>query len=194
MKMMIKMILAEVYRKAWVIQVNSTLFDSIISSASMAPKTKKAKTAVKAMSKARIAEAIAKECEVKKHVAGKMLDTLSNVATAEMKKTGQFSLPGFASVKVRTKPGTKAGSREVFGKVVDVKAKPARRIVKAFPSRRLIAAFDKDEKAAPSAGEGATFIDPPSPVEGATFIDVEDSIDAGFSADWDVHQLWNFRK
>ena len=138
------------------------------------------------MSKARIAEAIAKECEVKKHVAGKMLDTLSNVATAEMKKTGQFSLPGFASVKVRTKPGAKAGSKEFFGKVVDVKAKPARRIVKAFPSRRLIAAFDKDEKAAPSAGEGATFIDPRAPVEGATFIDVLDSVEV-----WDTGLVWD---
>jgi len=34
-------------------------------------------------------------------------------------------------VKTRTKPATKAGKREVFGKVM-VKAKPAKTVVKAF--------------------------------------------------------------
>merc|ERR1712048_681262 len=35
------------------------------------------------------------------------------------------------------KPATKAGKREVFGKVVMVKAKPARKVVKAFPVSAL---------------------------------------------------------
>merc|ERR1719436_320977 len=46
---------------------------------------------------------------------------------------GKFTLPGLCMLKTRTKPATKAGKREIFGKVVVVKAKPARKIVKAFP-------------------------------------------------------------
>ena len=40
-------------------------------------------------------------------------------------------------VKTRLKPATKAGKREVFGKVMMVKAKPARTVVKAFPVSAL---------------------------------------------------------
>merc|ERR1712157_159268 len=97
----------------------------------------KAKAAVKAMSKGGIAEALAAACEVKKAVASKFLDELARVATQEVKKTGVFTVPGLARLKIRTKPATKAGKREVFGKVVMVKAKPARKIVKAFPVAAL---------------------------------------------------------
>ena len=78
---------------------------------------------------------------VKKSVASKLLDTLASVATAEVKKTGVFTVPGLARLKIRTKPATKAGKREVFGKVVMVKAKPARKIVKAFPVAALKASI-----------------------------------------------------
>ena len=40
-------------------------------------------------------------------------------------------------VKTRLKPATKAGKREVFGKLMVVKAKPARTIVKAYPVAAL---------------------------------------------------------
>ena len=40
-------------------------------------------------------------------------------------------------MRIRNKPATKAGKREVFGKVVMVKAKPARKIVKAYPVAAL---------------------------------------------------------
>ena len=58
-----------------------------------------------------------------------------------MKKTGVFALPGLCRLKTRTKPATKAGKREVFGKVVMVKAKPARKIVKAYPVAALKASI-----------------------------------------------------
>merc|ERR1712032_267252 len=101
----------------------------------------KAKAAVRAMSKGGIAEALATACEVKKTVASKCLDELARVATQEVKKTGVFTVPGLARLKIRTKPATKAGKREVFGKVVMVKAKPARKIVKAFPVAALKASI-----------------------------------------------------
>merc|ERR1712173_369249 len=45
--------------------------------------------------------------------------------------------PRLARLKIRTKPATKAGKKEVFGKLVMVKAKPARKIVKAYPVAAL---------------------------------------------------------
>merc|ERR1711972_1301694 len=102
----------------------------------MAPmKTMKATT--RPMTKGAIAEALATSCELKKSVCSKFIDSLSEIATQEVAKTGLFSLPGLCRLKTRTKPAPKAGKREVFGKVVMVKAKPARKIVKAFPAKAL---------------------------------------------------------
>merc|ERR1712170_78641 len=109
--------------------VGSTLYQG------MAP-MKKATTS-KTMTKGAIAEAIAASCELKKSVCAKALNVLAEVATQEVKKTGVFALPGLCRLKTRTKPATKAGKREVFGKVVMVKAKPARKIVKAYPVAAL---------------------------------------------------------
>merc|ERR1712203_332563 len=75
------------------------------------------KAPVKAMSKGALADALATQCELKKTVCSKVLDTLAGVATKEVKKT------------------------EVFGKLVMVKAKPARKIVKAFPVAALKASI-----------------------------------------------------
>merc|ERR1712050_233647 len=100
----------------------------------MAP-MKAMKAAARAMSKGSIAEAIATACEVKKSVAAQMLDALAEVATTETKKTGVFALPGLCRLKTRMKPAQKAGKREVFGKVVMVKAKPAKKNCQSFPSR-----------------------------------------------------------
>merc|ERR1712083_460478 len=95
------------------------------------------KTPVKAMSKGALADALATQCELKKAACSKVLDTLASVATTEVKKTGVFTIPGVCRLKIRTKPATKAGKKEVFGKVVMVEAKPARKIVKAFPAAAL---------------------------------------------------------
>merc|ERR1712161_160991 len=73
----------------------------------------------------------------KKSVCAKALNFLAEVATKEVKKTGVFAVPGLCRLKTRTKPATKAGKREIFGKMVMVKAKPARKIVKAYPVAAL---------------------------------------------------------
>merc|ERR1712190_378909 len=49
----------------------------------------------------------------------------------------KFVIPGVVMIKTRQKKATKAGKREIFGKVVMVKAKPAKTIVKAFPAKAL---------------------------------------------------------
>merc|ERR1712146_854543 len=91
----------------------------------------------KAMTKTEIAKSIAEEFEIKQNVAGQIISSLAGIASKEVKATGKFTFPGFCMVKTRVKPATKAGEREVFGKVVMVKAKPARTIVKAYPVSAL---------------------------------------------------------
>merc|ERR1712133_157936 len=91
---------------------------------------------VKAMPKSGIADFIATAAEIKKSQASKALAALGDMGSKEVKK-GKFVIPGVCMVKTRLKPATKAGKREVFGKVVMVKAKPARTIVKAFPVAAL---------------------------------------------------------
>ena len=96
----------------------------------MAP-MKATKAAVKSLTKGGIAEAVAAETELKKSEVTKVLNSLANVAATEVKK-GKFVIPGVCMIKTRLKPATKAGKREMFGKMCVVKAKPAKTVVKAF--------------------------------------------------------------
>merc|ERR1712129_162028 len=79
-----------------------------------------------------IAAALAAATEVKPALCKKLMGTLAEVATKEVKSAGKFTIPGLCMLKTRKKPATKAGKREVFGKVMMVKAKPATTVVKAF--------------------------------------------------------------
>merc|ERR1712066_512191 len=106
-------------------------------SEAMAPRAMKAaamKGAAKGafMSKTGIAAALAAATEQKPAAASKFLASLAVVGTKEVKGNGKFTIPGLCMLKTRAKPATKAGKREIFGKVVVVKAKPAKTIVKAY--------------------------------------------------------------
>merc|ERR1712176_562603 len=98
---------------------------------------KSMKAAGKVLSKGGLAEAIATATELKKKDCTKVLDSLAAVATKQVKSAGKVTIPGLCMIKTRTKPATKAGKREIFGKVVMVKAKPAKTVVKAFPVAAL---------------------------------------------------------
>merc|ERR1712207_138552 len=89
------------------------------------------------MSKGALAASIANACEIKKGQAKSMLESFASIATAEVKKNAKFVIPGVAALKTRKKPATKAGKRKIFGKVVMVKAKPAKTVVKAFAAKAL---------------------------------------------------------
>merc|ERR1740121_1634513 len=97
-----------------------------------AMKAMKAGKGGKAMSKGGVAAALAEATELKPAVVRKMLETLAEVATKQVKGSGKFTIPGLCMIKTRKKPATKAGKREIFDKVVMVKAKPAKTVVKAF--------------------------------------------------------------
>merc|ERR1712073_115775 len=92
-----------------------------------------------AMTKGALADALVTD-DVKKKYVVKLLATLAEIGTAEVKKSGIFTIPGLCRIKTRKKPATKAGKREIFGKMVIVKAKPAKTVVKAFPVAALKAA------------------------------------------------------
>merc|ERR1711957_941486 len=91
----------------------------------------------KAMGKGALAAAIAEATETDKKTAAKFLETLAEIATKEVKKSAKFAIPGLCMIKTRKKPATKAGKREMFGKLCIVKAKPAKTVVKAFPAKAL---------------------------------------------------------
>merc|ERR1711974_81717 len=95
------------------------------------------KSGAKPMTKGGLAEALASETELKKTDCIKVINTLADVAATELKKAGKLAIPGLCMVKTRLKPATKAGKKEIFGKMCVVKAKPARTIVKAFPVAAL---------------------------------------------------------
>merc|ERR1712185_362194 len=85
-----------------------------------------------AIPKGAIADALAAACEKKRSEMVKALDALAELAHKEVKSTGKFKIPGVCMVKTRLKKAVKGGKREIFGKMVKVKAKPARTVVKAF--------------------------------------------------------------
>merc|ERR1712039_112865 len=93
----------------------------------------KAMKAGKSITKTGLAEALASATELKKSDCVKVLDSLAAVVTKEVKKTGKVTIPALCMIKTRVKPATKAGKREMFGKVVTVSAKPAKTVVKAYP-------------------------------------------------------------
>merc|ERR1712187_953410 len=95
----------------------------------------------KAMTKGALADALSTGTEIKKSQCTKLLASLASVATAEVKKAGVFTIPGVCRIKTRVKLATKAGKREIFGKMQIVKAKPAKKIVKAFPVAALKASI-----------------------------------------------------
>merc|ERR1719387_1831642 len=93
---------------------------------------KKKAVSAKSMTKTGIAEALATKSGVKKSEITKLLDGFTDLATAEVKTAGKFTIPGLCMLKTRTKPARKAGTRLAFGKTIKVKAAPAKKIVKAF--------------------------------------------------------------
>ena len=90
------------------------------------------KASGKVMTKGALVKTLAEKHEMKTKVCSGLLESLTALATAEVKKNGIFTIPGLCRIKTRLKPATKAGVRMMFGAEQKVKAKPAKTIVKAF--------------------------------------------------------------
>merc|ERR1711972_686328 len=112
----------------------------VVNMGNMAP-MKAMKAGGKVMTKGALADALATESGLKKSECTKVVNGFGGIATQQLKSVGKFVLPGLCMIKTRLKPATKAGKREIFGKVTVVKAKPARTVVKAFPVSAIKKAF-----------------------------------------------------
>merc|ERR1719401_597697 len=108
--------------------------------AAMAPKAMKGMKTGPAMSKSAVALKLSEDAELKKGQVVSVLNALAVLGASETKKVSKFTIPGLCMIKTRVKPATKAGKKEIFGKVVMVKAKPAKTVVKAF----CVAALKKE--------------------------------------------------
>jgi nucleoid DNA-binding protein len=95
--------------------------------------------AVTAMPKSGIFDHVATKTGLKKKEVSGVVEQLVTLATAEVKTTGKFTLPGLCMLKTRVKPARKAGTTTAFGKTMKVKARPAQKIVKAY----VVAALKK---------------------------------------------------
>merc|ERR1712190_257057 len=102
----------------------------------MLPKAMKSASA-RPMTKGALAKALAAGSQLKPAVCSKIINSLGAIVTKEVAKTGVFSFPGLFRIKTRVKPATKAGQKQMFGKMVQVKAQPAKKVVKAFPVAAL---------------------------------------------------------
>merc|ERR1719262_1631395 len=95
------------------------------------------KSAAKQMTKGQMTKMLAEQHELKQKTCSAFLASFVEIACQEVKKTGVFTVPGLCKIKTRTKPATKAGLKNIFGKEVRVAAKPAKKIVKAYPVAAL---------------------------------------------------------
>ena len=95
------------------------------------------KAQITAMTRAALAKAIAKEQKISKTLAHKIISSIAEIGRKEVTSTGIFVLPGIVMVKREEKPATKACKKCIFGKMCDVKARPASTIVKPFPVSAL---------------------------------------------------------
>jgi nucleoid DNA-binding protein len=70
----------------------------------------------------------------------KLYELLVQTVSEQLKKNGEFILPGIAKLKVKKQPAVKGGEKKVMpatGKEYVTKAKPASLKVKAFPVKSL---------------------------------------------------------
>merc|ERR1719453_1833540 len=88
--------------------------------------------AVKAMPISGIADALSTKTGLSKSDVKGILDEFTTLATAEVKKTGKFTIPGLIMLKTRIRPARKAGTSMAFGKKIKVKARKSCKIVKAY--------------------------------------------------------------
>lgn len=84
-----------------------------------------------------IADSIGEEV-TRKQVKG-IIESLGEIGTKELKKNGEFTVPGFAKfqVKVRKARPAREGINPRTGEKVKIPAKPATKVIKARPIKVL---------------------------------------------------------
>ena len=85
--------------------------------------------------------AIAAETGVNQKDIKKVLDAIIAAVAREVKKSGVFKIPKLAAIKMIKKRAREAGTRKMFGKDVQVLAKPATTAVNTYPSKQTCEAI-----------------------------------------------------
>lgn len=96
--------------------------------------------AAKPATKSEILKSLSDSTGLSKKDVVSVFDALNGLIKKELGKKKLFSIPGLVRLKVIQKPATKAGMRpNPFkpGEMMQVKAKPARKVVKALPVKAL---------------------------------------------------------
>ena len=102
-----------------------SLVELVSASSEMAPK--------KAMTRAKLAQRICEEFEIKQKTVAKIITSLAKITAKEVRAAGKITIPGLCRIKMDRKPATADCMKKVFGKMQFVRGKPARTIVKVFP-------------------------------------------------------------
>ena len=109
-----------------------------------APKKAAAKTlaAGKARTKSEVYSMIADQTGLSKKQVGQVFEAMSGIISKDLKKSGPgvFAVPGLLKLKAVYKPATKSAVKpDPFnpGKMMTVKAKPARTVVRIRPLKAL---------------------------------------------------------
>jgi len=106
------------------------------SSMKMVKKMSSMKKSAPAMTVSAIIKNLSDKSGLKTKEVKAVLEGLETLAYSEVKK-GKFTIPKICMLKLRTKKAVKAGKREIFGKMMHVKARPAKKVVKAFPVKAI---------------------------------------------------------
>jgi nucleoid DNA-binding protein len=96
--------------------------------------------AAKPATKSEILKSLSESTGLSKKEVVAVFEALNGLIKKELSKKSLFSIPGLVRLKVIKKPATKAGKRpNPFkpGEMMEVKAKPARKVVKAQPLKAL---------------------------------------------------------
>jgi nucleoid DNA-binding protein len=107
-----------------------------------APAKPAADKSAKPITKAELYSKIAESTNLSKKQVSDVFDALTEAIKTQLTKRGgpeEFVLPGLLKLKIRKKPATKAkeGRNPFTGAPMQIKAKPASRVVKAFPLKAL---------------------------------------------------------
>merc|ERR1712188_127565 len=95
------------------------------------------KAGKRAMNMSAMSQTIAEKTELKPKNVRAVFNALSEIAQAEVSRTQKFTIPHIVTLKLKHKPATKAGNKMMFGNLVKVAAKPAKKVVKAFAAKAL---------------------------------------------------------
>lgn len=111
--------------------------------AKTAAPAKKVKAISQAYTKTQLYLHIAEETGLARKDVAKVFESLGDVIEGHVKSrgAGEFKIPGLMKIKINKKPATKARKNvpNPFrpGELMDVKAKPARKVVKVLPMKGL---------------------------------------------------------